>query len=234
MGTGATRRVEFVVQTTGLHVNRVTQVMARLGVCIFILIAGLAAFVVRLAIEGGNAMERSDLEFDRGHLRESLLFARRAAALYAPGLPHVGRADARLEAVAKGAEATERRDVAVLAWQSIRTTEDQRHWWIGRPSDRAQVANERLALLLADDERLGTIGDQQQRSRKIRAELASGPRHRVGFDMLQALGFGATLVGIVAVGWAFGPGSKRRWWAIGGGVLASLGAIAWAILLSLA
>lgn len=234
MGTSAARLFELALQASGFHVNRAMKVIGYLGIGIVIVVVGIVALVARLATEGGNAMDRSDVEFDRGHLRESVLFARRAAALYAPFLPHVGRADARLEAVAQGAEATERRDIALLAWQAIRTTEGQRQWWIGRPFDRARVANERLALLLAEDERLGTIGDQQQRSRKIRADLEAGHRRRVLYDTIEALGFGVTLAGIIAVGFGFGPGSKRRWWAIGGGILVGLGGIAWAILLSLA
>lgn len=202
------------------------------GVAIIAL--GVAALILRLSLEGRSAMVRSDSEFDAGHLRESLLYARRAAALYAPGARHIERADARLEAIAKGAEATMRRDVAVLAWQAIRTTEEQRRWWIGRPSDRARRADDRLAQLLADDERYGSIGDQQQLARRIQVELEARRVRRTGLDLLQTLALAAIGCGTASIGASLGRLSKQRWWFPVGVTMTAVGAIAWAILLSLA
>lgn len=196
-----------------------------------VLISGAFTLTLRLAREGERAMAQSDREFDQGHLRESLLFARRAAHLSAPGLGHVSRANARLDAIATGAEAADRSDVATLAWEAIRSTELERSPWVGRSTGRLELANQRLALLLAGDRRRSSMSQVQLDSRKVLAALQR--RERRGFlSSLGALGF--IVVGLLATysGLRFRLRPSRLW--LWGGVgISGVSAIAWAILLSL-
>lgn len=199
-----------------------------------ILVSGLVVTAARLSVEGGRAMDESDREFDQGHLRESLQLARRAASLHAPGLKHIQRADARLDAIAIGAEAAQRTDVAVLAWQAIRATELERTWVGERPTDRARRADRRLAELLVDDGRHGTLSEQQQHVRRVLADLESSHRTFAKRYLLRASACCVMAMGVLAVYWGLGAQPVRsRSLCLGIG-LVGLGAVAWAILLSLA
>lgn len=203
------------------------------GIAVFVVVAaGFMLLTLRLSLEGERAMAQSDREFDQGHLRESLLFARRAARLNAPGLAHVVRANARLDAIAAGAEAADRSDIAVLAWQAIRSVERQHSFWTGRSTGRLKLANERLALLLADDRRRSpSMSQVQMDSRKVLAALQHGERQG------QASSVGA--LGLIVAGlFASYLGLRQRpnpsaLWLWGGVGMSGAGAIAWAILLSL-
>jgi len=116
-----------------------------LGVLVF---AGLTA---RMLVEGERELARSDAAFNRGDLRDAILYARRAAVLYAPGAPHVPSAYARLEAIAVGAESTGQPEVARQAWGAMRGAAlETRHLWTPRGADLAR-ANTNLA-------RLDTVG----------------------------------------------------------------------------
>ncbi len=55
----------------------------------------MAAVTARAVNDGEGQMRRSDAAFNRGDLLESMLHARGAAVMYAPGAPHVARAYAR-------------------------------------------------------------------------------------------------------------------------------------------
>ncbi len=214
--------------------NRSLRIVGWVALWFAILLLGCGCVVVRLSLEGERALAQSDAEFDRGHLRESLLFARRAAALYAPGLGHVRRADARLDAIAVGAESSQRQEIAVLAWQAIRATERQRQWAVGRPTDRARRAERRLAVLLTDDGRHGSLVEQQQFSRRVQADLEASSGQHPTRNLGQVLALCAMSAGMLAVhGGLRRHWPRRRWlWpAIG---LVAVGAVAWAILLLLA
>lgn len=196
-----------------------------------VMMSGVFVLTLRLSREGERAMAQSDREFDQGHLRESLLLSRRAARFSAPGLGHVGRANARLDAIAAGAEATDRNDVAVLAWQAIRSVELQRPLWIGRSTGRLELANQRLALLLAADPRRGSISEVELDSRKVLGALQRRER-RCGLSSLGALGFAVTglLATYSGLRYRLRPSGL---WLYGGVGMSGVGAIAWAILLSL-
>jgi hypothetical protein len=214
-------------------VNRGPRLVLWLAAGVAILMLGLATVVARLSFEGERAMAQSDVLFDQGRLRESLLFARRAAALYAPRLAHVRRADARLEAIAIGAESAQRQEIAILAWQAIRSSEQQRFGGFGRPSDRGLRADRRLAVLLTDDGRHGSLVEQQQFSRRVLADL-EGSRPQFPYrGLVQILMLCFVSAGLVATRRSVGEESTRGWWRWLGVGLFGLGAIAWAILLVL-
>lgn len=146
----------------------------------------------------------------------------------APGLRHVSESVARLDAIAVGAEAAGRQEIAVFAWQSIRSVESQRS--PGRPAERLATANQRLAVLLGDDARRASIAESQRATHRLLRALELAPRSRgpVGFASL------AMLLGLVLAYEGLGASGSRRSLLLGvGSSLTSFGAIGWAILISL-
>jgi hypothetical protein len=108
-----------------------------------------AVFSARVIVEGQAELAASDAAFDSGELAPALDHARRSAALYAPGAPHVQRAYERMIALALGAEASGQAKLAFLAWQGIRGAAlESRHVFLPREAE-LQRANENLARLEA-------------------------------------------------------------------------------------
>src|SRR5262249_15027502 len=106
-----------------------------------------AALTARIISDGEAALAKSDAAFDKGDLRDAILYARRAAVLYAPGAPHVSAAYARLKAVALGAEQTGQFEIARQAWGATRGAAlETRHFVTPRELD-LQRANASLARL---------------------------------------------------------------------------------------
>ena len=64
-------------------------------------------------------MGQSDLAFDQGQLSLSMTKARDAVRWYFPFAPHVARAEARLLAIAEGAEASGDLRLALTAWSGL-------------------------------------------------------------------------------------------------------------------
>jgi hypothetical protein len=170
------------MSTTGAWLRR-----AALGMLLAVLlVAGLTAKVV---VEGEAALAKSDAAFDRGDLRESILYARRAAVLYAPGAPHVGAAYARLGAIAVGAEATSQAEVARQAWGAVRGAAlETRHLWTPRAAD-LERANASLARLSVGE------GGAPARERMARI-LARDDAPRAGWVLVLACGFVLFAVGL--------------------------------------
>jgi hypothetical protein len=109
----------------------------------------LAVLTGRMVVEGEAELKTSDAAFDRGDLAEATLHARRAATLYAPGVPHVGAAFARLRAIALGAEALGDLGMARRAWGAVRGAAlETRHVVVPHAAELS-LANENLARLSA-------------------------------------------------------------------------------------
>lgn len=158
---------------------------AALGLLLFVLLfAGLTA---RVLVEGESELGKSDAAFSKGELRDAILYARRAATLYAPGAPHVRAAYARLSAVAIGAEASGQVDIAEQAWGAMRGAAlESRHLWVPHASELA-LASASLARLQA-----GKTGD---RNRAVRL-LAREDSPRAPWIAVLAVGFGLFLAGL--------------------------------------
>ncbi|MCH2109813.1 MAG: hypothetical protein MK135_10810 [Polyangiaceae bacterium] len=107
--------------------------------CLGVLAAG---FVVglRLVTEGRAAMAASDLAFHRGDLVEALRHAEFAGLQFVPGAEHCRGAEARIEALARGAEAHGQRKFALRAWRSLIRVEEQTAYWGRAESDRRALA----------------------------------------------------------------------------------------------
>ncbi|HVW29547.1 MAG TPA: hypothetical protein VHC69_29490 [Polyangiaceae bacterium] len=122
--------------------------LRRLALAMLLGVLTLAALTARIVVDGEAALAKSDAAFDKGDLRDAILYARRAAVLYAPGAPHVSAAYARLRAIALGAEATKDFDIARQAWGATRAAAlETKHFTTPRELDlvRANAALARLA-----------------------------------------------------------------------------------------
>jgi hypothetical protein len=110
--------------------------------------AALASLLTFDIISRGELeMEQSDRSFHGGDLVASLAHARRAAALYVPGAPHVKAARDRLIAIAQGSESTGRTDIARRAWGAVRSCALETQPFGSRQD--LQRAGSRLAVLTA-------------------------------------------------------------------------------------
>jgi len=112
-----------------------------------LLVFGLLGVVVvrELCQRGEVAMQQSDAAFDEGRVRSAAAHAARARALYVPGAGHVQRAEERLSAVARGAEASGEPALAAFALRSLRGSMlETRHALLPLPPELAS-ANEALA-----------------------------------------------------------------------------------------
>jgi hypothetical protein len=179
-------------------------------------------------------MRESDVSFDQGRLRESLVYARRAASLYAPGLPHIRSADARLDAIASGAESGRLPKIALLAWQAIRSSELLRPFGMGRTQARLALANRRLTDLLAANGNDGAWATEERNSAQLLAELEARSRENRLSAWGQLLSVGVVFAGLVAMATGIerrGLLSSRVYW---GAAVGLLGAIGWAGCLLLA
>jgi len=121
----------------------------RVALFAFSIVLIFAVFSARVVTEGESELAASDAAFDRGELTTALDHARRGAALYAPGAPHVQRAYERMTALALGAEASGQPKIAFLAWQAVRGAAlESRHVFLPRQAE-LERANENLARLEA-------------------------------------------------------------------------------------
>lgn len=201
-------------------VARALGVVAILGVALGVL-AG------RVVLEGREHLVLSDRAFDEGDLRTSVLHARRAAAAYLPGAPHVDAAFERLRAIAIGSEAKGDRKVAALAWRAIRGASlEARHVSLVRTNDLA-IANASLARLASVETRPPDPEVLTRAEEALRRDDAPEPR----WSAALALGFvlaalGAALVirrGVSPVGRFQG---KAAAWGL---ALACLGTVLWVL-----
>jgi hypothetical protein len=107
----------------------------------------VALMTAREIYRGESALRASDAAFHRGDLQESVLHARAAAQAYVPGAPHVAAGYERLEAIARGAEAEGRYDLARSAWGAVRSSVVQTSHWLIPRQDALERANQALTRL---------------------------------------------------------------------------------------
>jgi hypothetical protein len=151
---------------------------------------------IRILLAGEQSMASSDAAFDEGDLREAILFARQAATQTAPGAPHVTAAYTRLTAVAVGAEAQGRPEIADLAWNAIRGAAlESRHVWVER-SEELALANRNLARLAAAKAAESDRRTAREESQRV---LSRDEGPRVPWIALLALGLGLTTTGLAMI-----------------------------------
>lgn len=152
--------------------------LSRLSLLAFSVVVIGAVFSARVIVEGESELAESDAAFNRGELTTALDHARRSAALYAPGAPHVERAYQRMTALAQGAEASGQPKIAFLAWQAIRGAAlESRHVFLPREAE-LQRANENLArleTLVRDSSGSERPKNQSQALARLNADDAPDP-----------------------------------------------------------
>lgn len=194
--------------------------------CAALLLFGAVA-ALRAHLDGQREIEASDAAFDANDLRGAIEHARRAASAYAPGAPHVEQGYARLQAVARGAEATGRPELAMLAYQAERAAALESASFVQPFRARLEEANRNLSRLAA----MGTAaeGDHQQIARRLFQDAqAEGVRSGWGALLPASLFLAAAgLAGFASR--ALGPGGRIDWLKGRWGILAFLvGAALWA------
>jgi hypothetical protein len=179
-----------------------------------------AALTARIVADGEAALSKSDAAFDKGDLRDAVLYARRAAVLYAPGAPHVSAAYARLRAVALGAESTGQLEIARQAWGATRGAAlETRHFVTPRELD-LERANASLARLAGVSDATGAARE------KMAKTLARDDAPQAPWVLLLGAGFVLFAAGLVSFAssgiTAPGEGSRRRLWVSAGITLAGV------------
>ena len=191
----------------------------------------MAAFTARALIDGARSMAESDAAFDRGDLRTSIVHARRAAILYAPGAPHVARAYERLNAIALGAEASGQPKTSFLAWQATRSAAlETRHVFQPRAAELKR-ANLNLARLEAELRGAKPDAVDKLQKQALARFRGDGGAPSLPWTLGLALGFGLALAGL---GLFAGRGITRDGAIVArearlGALLALVGAACWTI-----
>jgi hypothetical protein len=191
-----------------------------------VLFSGVAT--LRAVFDGEREVAASDAAFDANDLHGAIEHARRAASAYAPGAPHVERAYARLLAVARGAEASGRPELAMLAYQAQRAAVLESASIVRPFPERLDQANRNLARLSASK----TSGEPERAEaaqRLFRQAQAQGSGQS-GWGALLA---GGLLVSAAGLAWfglrALRPGGHIEWLRGRWGLLAfAAGATLWA------
>jgi len=169
-----------------------------------------AVATLRAELDGEREIAASDLAFDANDLHGAIQHARRAASAYAPGAPHVERGYQRLLAIARGAEATGRPELAMLAWQAERAAvlESASLW---HPfSERLEEANRNLARLSASKS-LSEV-ERAETAQRLFKQAQSQSSERPPWGAFLA---GGLLLAALGVGWfaarALAPDGRIEW-----------------------
>lgn len=192
-------------------------------------VVGLGAMSLRALWLGSEALAAADAAFDEGNLAESIRAARRAASLSVPGAPHVDAAYARLDVIARGAEAAGRTDLSILAWEATRAAalESDSPWFEERPE--LARANQNLARLRARASAEREPGRRGPTERELGRLLARSTRPGWTSTGLVALGF---LLMTCGLGWSAARGIGKDGRVFGralalGAALLVLGVACW-------
>jgi hypothetical protein len=187
-----------------------------------------AVATLRAHLDGEREIAASDAAFDANDLRGAIEHARRAASSYVPGAPHVEQGYARLLAVARGAEATGRPDVAMLAYQAQRAAVLESASFVQPFPARLDEANRNLARLAAA--KTAAEGEHAEAARRLFKEAQAKGGGRVGWGALLAGGLFVAAAGLAGfASRALGAGGRIDWLRGRWGILAFvIGAAMWA------
>lgn len=169
-----------------------------------------AVATARAHWDGQRELAASDAAFDANDLRGAIEHARRAASAYVPGAPHVEHGYARLRAVARGAEATGRPELAMLAYQAQRAAVlESASLWQPFPG-RLEEANRNLSRLAAA--KTAAEGEHAETARRLFQQAqAEGGAHG-GLGALLAAGLFVAAAGLAGfAGRALLPEGRIDW-----------------------
>lgn len=172
----------------------------RVAVAVVIAFALLGAVTGRVVMAGEGELAASTAALRAGDPVEATIRARRSAAWFAPGAPHVRVAYERLMALGKEAERRHQRQVALLAFEGVHEAAHSTRWLVLPHAGDVEVADQAIARLRAQDPRppeSAAIPDA-----KIERELLETLAARPGPSRAAAAGLGVSFVAIVAgLGW---------------------------------
>jgi hypothetical protein len=183
------------------------------------IVLGLAS--ARVVISGEREIAASTEALRRGDPEQATIRARRAAAWYAPGAPHVRVAYDRLRALGREAEQHRRFDLALLAWRGVRSAALETRWVVIPHAADLELANREIARLMAMPvgER-GTVGEPDAQVAAAELETLKrepGPRLPWVIALVTAFALGAS--GLVLWARQMGEGAATAtaatWWRSG-------------------
>ena len=132
----------------------------------------LGVVYARVMTSGEAEIASSTEGLRAGDPREAVIHARRAAGWYAPGAPHVRVAYERLLALGTKAEAKGDREIALLAWRSIRSASIETTWLVAPHAEDRDRADQSIARLESTSPR--PLGTRTEPSTTLeRTELAA-------------------------------------------------------------
>jgi hypothetical protein len=194
--------------------------------CVLVLFAAVAT--LRAVLDGEREIAASDAAFDANDLHGAIQHARRAASAYAPGAAHVERGYQRLHAVARGAEATGRPEIATLAWQAERAAVLESASLLHPFPERLDEANRNLARLSAN--KAAPEAERGEAAQRLFKQAQSQSAERPPWGALLA---GGLFVAALGLAWfaarALEPAGRIDWLRGRWGLLTfALGAALWA------
>jgi hypothetical protein len=164
----------------------------------------------RVLMDGEREIAASDAAFDANDLYGTIEHARRAASAYLPGAPHVERGYARLLAVARGAEATGRPELAMLAYQAERAAVLESASAIQPFSDRLEEANRNLARLAAA--KAAPEAERPETAQRLFRQAQAEGARRAPWGALLAVGLFVAAFGVGWFAWAaLRRGGRIEW-----------------------
>jgi hypothetical protein len=183
----------------------------------------------RVVMDGEREIAASDAAFDANDLYGTIEHARRAASAYLPGAPHVERGYARLLAVARGAEATGRPELAMLAYQAQRAAVLESASAVQPFSARLEAANRNLARLASV--KAAPEAERPEAAQRLFRAAQSEGAGRAPWGALLAVSLLVAALGVAWFARAALRGSGRIEWLRGRwGILTFvLGAAMWAL-----
>lgn len=196
--------------------------------------AALGFLSARVLIEGERELRISDSRFAAEDFQDAIVHARRSAAWYLPGAPHVPAAYARLNKIAQNAESRGDVVTALLAWRSVRSAAISSRFLVIPRQDQLQLANASIARLQA--RRTPTLGspaivdaDVERAQREAQARV---DRPRVPWIVVMCGAMASMCAGLFAVARGVGKDSAIQWGKARIGLsIFGIGALLWAIAL---
>ena len=167
---------------------------------------GFGVIITRAVWEGRRALAKGDTAMANGETVKAISWWRRSARWYVPFAPHVSGAYDRLESAATKAEHNGALDVALTAWQGIRSSVLATRSFFVPHSERLDPANRRIAHLMAAWERElakekssgeSAAPDTERVSWHLEA-LSRDTAPSVVWSIVALLGFGAWIGGAIA------------------------------------
>jgi hypothetical protein len=200
-----------------------------LGIALIAVVTGAAT--ARVILAGEREIAHSTAALRAGDPHAAALHARRAAGWYAPGAPHVRVAYDRLSALATAAEGLGNRDIALFAWNGVRTAAIETKWIVQPHADDLERANRAIARISAATPLpLGANAEPAPViERKYLETLARDEAPRTGWIAALVVAFAAWIGGAVHLARRALTPSGRVLWAkaLPGIVAIALGAAVW-------